>query len=61
MAKIRLVNLRNGRKGWSIPYQLNGVTLRRVAPIKDSEKAMKSNAGEIKSALAAGLNPTTKD
>lgn len=58
MAKIRLINLRNGRKGWSVPYKMNDMTLRSVAPIKDSNKAMKSNKTAVKDALIKGLGRT---
>ncbi len=60
MAKIRLINLRGGKKGWSIPYKFGGVQLRKVAPIEDKGKGMKQSGKEIKAALKDELERTSK-
>ncbi len=59
MAKIRLINLRGGKKGWSIPYKFGGVQLRKVEPIENTGKEMKKSNKEAKDALKAGLERTS--
>jgi len=67
MAKIRLYKTKGGGRGWSVPYRMGSMTLRKFVPIAESSgkdglrgKGTKDALGEALQQSETALNHAGK-